>query len=156
MTGLIKKHGTDPEDYLSFVNDVALDLVPNPRLCAGLERLPGRRVIFTSNCGRHAKRVLERLEITHLFDDIFDMRRTGFVAKPTRAAYDAALRDGVISSAGAAMFDDLQENLEIPATLGMTTIWLRTHPQSGGRPGHIDFETDDLAEFLHTIEVTDR
>ena len=156
LTGLMKNHGTDPEHYLSFVNDIALELAPNPRLRAGLERLPGRRVIFTSNCGRHAERVLEQLGITHLFEDIFDMRKTGFTAKPTQAAYDAALKHGVISSTGAAMFDDLPANLEIPASLGMTTIWLRHHAQSGERPDYIHHETDNLAEFLHAIEVTDK
>ncbi len=156
LKGLMNKHGTDPEHYLSFVNDVDLELVPDTHLCAGLERLPGRRVVFTSNCGRHAERVLERLEIAHLFDDIFDMRNTDFAAKPMRAAYDAALRHGAISTTGAAMFDDLSANLEIPASLGMTTIWLRPHASAGERPTHIHFETDNLADFLHAIEVTDK
>lgn len=156
LTGLMRKHGTDPEHYLSFVNDIALELNPNPHLRAGLERLPGRRVVFTSNCGRHAERVLDRLEITHLFDDICDMRKTGFAAKPTQAAYDAALRHGVIASSGAAMFDDLAANLEIPAALGMTTIWLRPQAMPDSAPDHIHFETDNLANFLHTIEVADR
>jgi putative hydrolase of the HAD superfamily len=155
LKGLMNKHGTDPEHYLSFVNDVDLELTPDSHLRAGLERLPGRRVVFTSNCGRHAERVLDRLEIAHLFDDIFDMRNTDFVAKPMRPAYDAALRHGVISTTGAAMFDDLSANLEIPASLGMTTIWLRPHAHAGGRADHIHFETDNLADFLHAIEVTD-
>ena len=155
LKGLMNKHGTDPERYLSFVNDVELELVPDPQLRAGLERLPGRRVVFTSNCGRHAERVLDRLEISHLFDDIFDMRNTDFVAKPMRAAYEAALRHGVIATTGAAMFDDLSVNLEIPASLGMTTVWLRPKAHAGGRANHIHFETDNLADFLHAIEVTD-
>jgi putative hydrolase of the HAD superfamily len=156
LTGLMEKHGTDPEHYLSFVNDVALDFAPDPHLRAGLERLPGRRVVFTSNCGRHAERVLDRLGITHLFDDIFDMRRTGFAAKPMPAAYHAALSEGVLSPSGAAMFDDLPANLEIPASLGMTTIWLRPEAQASERRNYIHFEADDLAEFLHSIEVTDK
>jgi len=154
--GLMNKHGTDPERYLSFVNDVELELAPDPRLRAGLERLPGKRVVFTSNCGRHAERVLDRLQIAHLFDDIFDMRSTGFVAKPMRAAYEAALRHGVIATTGAAMFDDLSANLEIPASLGMTTIWLRPKTHAGERADYIHFETNDLADFLHTIKVTDK
>jgi putative hydrolase of the HAD superfamily len=156
LMGLMNRHGTDPERYLSFVNDVELELAPDPHLRAGLERLPGRRVVFTSNCGRHAERVLDSLEIAHLFDDIFDMRDTGFAAKPKRAAYDAALRHGVISTTGAAMFDDLKANLEIPAALGMTTIWLRPHAHAGRRPDYVHFETDNLADFLHAIEVTDK
>jgi putative hydrolase of the HAD superfamily len=156
LRGLMNKHGTDPEHYLSFVNDVQLDLAPDPHLRAGLERLPGRRVVFTSNCGRHAERVLDRLQIAHLFDDIFDMRSTGFVAKPKRAAYEAALRHGVIATSGAAMFDDLSVNLEIPASLGMTTIWLRPKAHDGERADYIHFETDNLADFLHAIEVTDK
>jgi putative hydrolase of the HAD superfamily len=153
LNGLIAKHGTDPERYLSFVNDVEFGFQPNPRLCAGLERLPGKRVVFTSNCGRYAERVLAHLGIAHLFEDIFDVRRTGFIPKPKREAYDAALKDGIVHAHGAAMFDDLAGNLEIPAQLGMRTVWLRTPEHTGARPGYIDHETDDLTEFLHAIAV---
>ena len=153
LNGLIDRHGTDPERYLSFVNDVEFGFAPNPRLREGLERLPGKRVVFTSNCGRYAERVLAHLGIDHLFADIFDVRRTGFIPKPNRQAYDAALRDGIVHPQGAAMFDDLPANLKIPASLGMKTVWLRTPEHQGERPDYIHHETDDLTDFLHAIEV---
>jgi len=155
LNGLIDRHGTDPERYLSFVNDVELTFVPDPRLKTGLERLPGRRVVFTSNCGRYAERVLKHLGVAELFADVFDVRRTGFIPKPNRAAYDAALRDGVVALKGAAMFDDLAANLEIPAAMGMRTVWLRTPEHPGARPDHVHHETDRLTDFLHGIRLKD-
>jgi putative hydrolase of the HAD superfamily len=153
LSGLIARHGIDPERYLAFVNDVELTLAPDPHLTAGLARLPGRRIVFTSNCGRHAERVLALLGIAHLFDDILDLRTTAFAAKPTRAAYDAVLHRGAFDPRRAAMFDDMAVNLEIPASLGMTTVWLRNAPSGAARPDYIHFETDDLSDFLHAIET---
>jgi putative hydrolase of the HAD superfamily len=153
LNGLIDRHGTDPERYLSFVNDVEFGFTPDPKLRAGLERLPGKRFVFTSNCGRYAERVLEYLGVAHLFEDIFDVRRTGYVPKPNKQAYEAALRDGIVHAEGAAMFDDLVANLEFPARLGMRTVWLRTPEHRGARPDYVHHETDDLTGFLHAIEV---
>src|SRR5688572_608217 len=71
LAGLMQNHSTDAESYLSFVNDVDVTtLAPDPHLVAGLARLPGKRIVFTNNCGRYAERVLEQLKILHLFDDV--------------------------------------------------------------------------------------
>ena len=47
LAGLMAHHGVDPERFLTEVHDVALDsLKPYPALTAGLERLPGRRLVW--------------------------------------------------------------------------------------------------------------
>ena len=154
LAGLMQRHGTDAESYLAFVNDVALaGLMPDPALAAGLARLPGRRFVFTNNCGRYAERVLAQLGVSHLFDDVWDVRTMGFVPKPSPAAYDIVLRHGAVRPQSAAMFDDIPANLKIPHMLGMTTIWLRTSPALGDKAPHIHHEIDNLPAFLHAIEV---
>src|SRR6266481_2738142 len=56
LAGLIRNEGIDPDAYHDIVNDIeALALAPDAALRSGLARLPGRRFVFTNNCGRFAK-----------------------------------------------------------------------------------------------------
>ena len=43
-----------------------------------MARLPGRRFVFTNGCRNHAARILERLELGDLFDEVWDIRTIGF------------------------------------------------------------------------------
>src|SRR3546814_6836104 len=75
MAGLMRHHGVHPEDFLVDVHDIALDrLTADPRLRAGLERLPGRKLVFTNADADYAARVLEARGIADLFDGICDIQ----------------------------------------------------------------------------------
>ncbi len=66
LAGLIcTNHTVDPDTYHDAVNDLeALGPQARPRRCAtGLARLPGKRFVFTNNCGRYARDVLVRLGV---------------------------------------------------------------------------------------------
>ncbi|HWK34564.1 MAG TPA: pyrimidine 5'-nucleotidase, partial [Hyphomicrobium sp.] len=90
MAGLMRHHGVDPEDFLTDVHAIALDrIAPDARLRAGLERLPGRRLIFTNADADYAARVLDACGIADLFDGICDIRTTAYTPKPETAAYAA-------------------------------------------------------------------
>ncbi len=162
LNGLIKVHGIDPEPYLDFVHDIALDDLPaDPDLCAAITKLPGRRYVFTNGCRRHAARILGRLQMAHLFDEVWDIRTIGFTPKPDPVAYERVLAHAGVAAKGAAMFDDIARNLVAPHDLGMTTVWLaadsswaRQGPEFPVATGaHIDHETRDLTHFLSTIET---
>src|ERR1700759_1806786 len=125
LAGLIAVHKIDPEPYLAFVHDIDLsELAPDPDLALAIARLPGRRFIFTNGCRNHAARILERLKLDHLFEQVWDIRTIGFVPKPGRAAYDRVVTEAGLAPAQAAMFDDIARNLVVPHDLGMTTVWL--------------------------------
>jgi putative hydrolase of the HAD superfamily len=162
LNGLMRVNGIDPEAYLSFVHDIDLSAIPaDTALEAGLARLPGRRFVFTNGCRNHAARVLEQLELTHLFDEVWDIRTIGYVPKPERAAYELVLKRAGAPAAAVAMFDDMARNLVPAHALGMTTVWLkndapwsRQGPQFPiAAPVHIHHETDDLASFLQSIRI---
>ena len=61
----------------------------------------------------------------------------------------------------AAMFDDVARNLVAAHALGMTTVWLNNGSEWSkqgpeypvAHAHHIDHETADLADFLHTIRI---
>src|SRR3546814_7990532 len=86
LAGLMRHHGVDPEHFLTDVHAIALDrIAPDARLRAGLERLPGRRLIFTNADADYAARVLDARGIADLFDGICDIRITAYAPKPERS-----------------------------------------------------------------------
>lgn len=154
LAGLMANdHGVDPEDFLTHVHDISLDaLSPDPALIAGLGRLPGRLLVFTNGSAAHAVRVLERMEMAHMFEDIFHIAAADYIPKPARATFEkmSALH-GVIPQA-AAFFEDSEKNLAPAAELGMTTVLVGPHAAASTAP-FIDHRTNDLAAFLGAARV---
>lgn len=161
LNGLMREHDCDAEDYLGFVHDIDLgDLGPDAELGAALAMLPGRRFVFTNGCRNHAARILNRLDMTHLFDDVWDVRTMGFAPKPQAAAYDSVVAAGGLNPGESALFDDIARNLVPARAMGMTTIWLKTDAPWGNHgplmdvsAGDIDHETDNLTQFLQSIRI---
>lgn len=158
LSGLMKLHGADPDDYLAYVHAIDLSaLTPDPAMRAALARLPGRRIIFTNGCRHHAARILERIGVTDLFDEVWDIRTLAFVPKPDASAYRAVIAAAGFELRAAAMFDDIAHNLTAARALGMTTVWLNTGTDfsSGGtspaEPPH--HETRDLPAFLQSLRI---
>src|SRR5712671_1674947 len=127
LNGLMHEHGAAPDDYLHYVHDIDLSsLGPDAALAAAIEKLPGRCFVFTNGCRDHAARILNRLGMAHLFEDVWDIRTMGFVPKPEAAAYASVVQIGGVACTEAAMFDDIARNLVPARNLGMTTVWLKT------------------------------
>jgi putative hydrolase of the HAD superfamily len=159
LGGLVAHHGVDADAYHDFVNDIdVLALKPDPALRDGLGRLPGRRFVFTNNCGRFAQTVLERIGIEDLFNDIVDARAMKFIPKPRPDAYRCLLERCAVAPSRAALFDDSARNLVPARALGMTTIWFnngrgQAHWTIENPDLHIDHEISDLVAFLRSIRV---
>ena len=154
LAGLMANdHGVDPEEFLTHVHDVSLDaLSPIPALIAGLERLPGRRLVFTNGSAEHAVRVLERMEMAHLFEDIFHIAAADYIPKPARATFEKMMAAHDVAPVGAVFFEDSEKNLAPAAELGMTTVLVGPHA-SASTADFIDHRTNDLAAFLNGARV---
>lgn len=161
LNGLMCEHGCDAEGYLNFVHDIDLSaLSPDQDLAAALAALPGRRFVFTNGCRDHAARILSRLQLEHLFEEVWDIRALNFRPKPQAAAYADVVAARGLDAKASAMFDDIPRNLVPARALGMTTVWLKTDalwdghgPQMDVTEGDIDHETDNLTQFLHNIRT---
>jgi putative hydrolase of the HAD superfamily len=162
LTGLIRLHDVDPEKFLADVHDIDLAVIEADEILAGaIAALPGRRFVFTNGCRHHAERILARTGLTDLFEDIWDIRTTGFTPKPLAQAYDRILAHSGASPREAAMFEDIARNLVPAHARGMTTVWVKSDsnwskqgpefPVAG--PENIDYETSDLAHFLRTVQT---
>ena len=159
LAGLMRNDHIDPDVYHDEINDLeALALSPDAGLRAGLARLPGRRFVFTNNCGRFARNVLARLGVEDLFSGIVDVKAMDFVLKPSPKAFETLLALGPIEPGRAALFDDSARNLVPARALGMKTVWfnngLGQSQTKIDRPElHIDHQTDNLANFLQAIRI---
>src|SRR3546814_11191540 len=75
MAGLMRHHGVHPEDFLVDVHDIAIDrLTADARLRDGLERLPGRKLVFTNDDADYAARVMAGRGTGDLFDVFYYIR----------------------------------------------------------------------------------
>src|SRR5581483_6470404 len=69
LTGLMQVHRMDPKPFLDYVHDLDLSVVPeHPELAAALDRLPGRKLIFTNGSRGHAERVASKLGVLQCFE----------------------------------------------------------------------------------------
>lgn len=152
LRGLMSVHGVDPHDFLDYVHAIDRSPVaPNPALADALDRLPGRKFIFTNGSVSHAEAVLDRLGALGRFEDIFDIVAAEFEPKPRMAPYRALVdRNGIVANR-AVMIDDLPVNLAPAHELGMTTVLVRTDSdwaQHEADGDHVHHVIDDLASWL--------
>jgi putative hydrolase of the HAD superfamily len=152
MRGMMEHHGVTPDAFLDYVH--AIDLSPvmaSPALDTALDRLPGRKVVFTNGSTAHAERVLGRLGVRHHFDGIFDIVAADYVPKPEPVTYDRMVARHGIAPRRAAMLDDLPRNLAPAAAMGMTTVLVKSDgdgAEDGAEGDHIHHVTDDLVAWL--------
>jgi putative hydrolase of the HAD superfamily len=155
LAGLMRTHGTDPREFLDFVHDIDLArLSADPRMVAALDRLPGRKFVFTNADEGYATRVLDRLGLANAFDGLHDIHAMDYVPKPQPAAYAAMCARYAIDPARALFVEDMARNLEPAKALGMITVWVDNGSEQAGRdadPAFIDFRTDDIGAWLEEI-----
>ena len=153
LAGLIANHGVDPAAFIAEVQDVSMDCVPaDPELRAALARLPGRRLVFTNAGGSYAEKVLERIGIADLFEDIFHIEAADYIPKPQRTTFEKmAARHGVEPRA-ACFFEDSERNLAPAAELGMTTVLVGDHA-AASTARFVHHRTLALAPFLAAAKL---
>jgi putative hydrolase of the HAD superfamily len=150
LRGLMVGHRVDADDYLDFVHDIVLDdlLRPDPDLAALLERLPGRKIVFTNASRTHARRVLAALGVAGSFEAVHSLEDLGYVPKPAPEAFRVVLERSGARAADCSLIDDLRQNLAAAKRLGMRTIWI-DESENGGAP---DDTIDHVVARVHAIE----
>jgi len=163
LSGLMHVHGIDPKAFLDYVHDIDLGPVrAHPELAGAIDKLPGRKLIFTNGSRRHAERVAGKLGVLQCFESIFDICDANYVPKPEARCYDHFCRARGVEASASAMFEDIPHNLKAPHALGMTTVLVRSdanhdHPLQqmirawAEPPEHVHHMTFDLAGFLEGV-----
>jgi putative hydrolase of the HAD superfamily len=157
LNGLMSNHAVDMADFLDFVHDVDHSVItPNPELAGHVAALEGQRVVFTNGSRKHAEKVIDRLGLNGLFDDLYDIEAAQYLPKPHRASFERFTRHFAITPQSAVMFEDSPANLETAADLGFTTVLIRASAEDpdghtagpGAHPPHVHFAADCLTGFL--------
>lgn len=152
LAGLMAYHSVDPYRFLNEVHDVSLDmLAPDPELNARIAELPGRKLVFTNGDERHATRILNRLEMTDLFEAVFHLEHANFIPKPNLVTFERMMTAHKVDAMRSAFFEDTPRNLKPAFELGMKTILVG--PKSiDNADSFVDFKGPDLKTVLISIE----
>lgn len=167
LSGLMKRENIDPDEFLEFVHDINLEILkPNIELSKIIKNLPGNKFIFTNGSKKHAENVLEQLEMSGIFDDIFDIKESNFIPKPNINAYLNFIDKTKIEPDVSIMFEDIGRNLEAAKKLGMKTVLIKRNvPMRNDKFKTKDFEslwedydfadciTDDLVKFFNNYYI---
>lgn len=156
LGGLMAEHGVDLHSYLDFVHNVDLSLLkPCERLRAGIEALPGRKLIFTNADAPYAERILAARGLNGLFEGMLDIHVMEHRPKPAMESYERLCTIFDIQPETALFVEDSAHNLEPAKAMGMTTVWVNhasDQEASGECPAYVDHEITDVADWLHSIK----
>ncbi|WP_461344248.1 pyrimidine 5'-nucleotidase [Brevundimonas sp. GN22] len=150
LAGLMTRYQIDPHHFLAEVHDVPLDVLqPDTALRMGLERLQGKRVIFTNGSTVHAHRVLKKLGIDDLFEGVFALEDADLIPKPDPRTFRKMLAMFDIDPVSACFFEDTPQNLAPAKDIGMKTVLVG--PKALSTEGDfIDYRAASLPPFLTT------
>ena len=155
LAGLMRTRGVDPHDFLDFVHDIDLArITADPDVVAAIDRLPGRKFVFTNGDERYASRVLDRLGLANAFDGMHDIHAMGYVPKPNPASYAALCQKHGIAPETALFAEDMARNLKPAKALGMTTVWIDNGSEQAGHGddhSFIDYRAHDIGAWLKDI-----
>jgi putative hydrolase of the HAD superfamily len=148
VVGLARHHDIDARDFLLDVHRADHSVLePDAELRALIEKLPGRRIIFTNGGGGHAERVLASLKLDDLFDTLFDIETAELTPKPQRACYERLMAHCGFEPDGALLVEDTLHNLEPAHEMGFSTALVgAVHPEP--RPAYVDHWAPDVKDLL--------
>jgi len=157
LNGMIKNHKIDPDEFLEFVHDINIDfLQKDPALGKEIEKLDGKKIIFTNGSRKHAINVSKQIGIDQLFDDIFDIVDAEFIPKPLLEPYEKLVKKHKIDPKLCVLVEDIARNLKPAYEMGMKTVWIENDEPWASKfsdSKFINYRTNNLSEFLKKINL---
>ena len=157
LNGMIKNHKIDPDEFLEFVHDINIDfLQKDPKLEKEIEKLNGKKIIFTNGSKKHALNVTKRIGINQLFDDIFDIVDCNFIPKPSIEPYKKLVEKHKIDPKLCVLVEDIARNLKPAYEMGMKTVWIENDEPWASKfsdSEFVNYRTNNLSEFLKKINL---
>ena len=156
LSGLMKHYQIQPNEFLKFVHDVDLSKLKKcSNLFKEINRLPGRKIIYTNGDQDYAKKVLNSLGVESLFEYILDITKSKYIPKPSVEPLITYLNKNNINLKTCVYFEDLEKNLENAHKYGITTVHIedKINKKKTTQP-FIDFRFKSILEALNTINKT--
>ncbi len=157
LRGLMDNHGIDPDYFLDEVHRLDYSIVSsNKILNQELQKLEGRKIIYTNANKKHTIDVLERIGLSNFFDEIFDIKMANYIPKPELKPYEQIINLFDIEPKTSAMFDDIAKNLVPAKKVKFTSVWIDAGYENfsddiQASKKYLDFQTRDLSLFLKDV-----
>ena len=157
LKGLMDNHGVEPDYFLAEVHKLDYSIVnSNKNLNNELSKLSGKKIIYTNANMQHTLDVLERIELSNFFDEIFDIKMANYVPKPEITPYEEIIKKYDLNPNSSAMFDDIAKNLVPAKKVGFTSIWIDAGYENfsddiESSKKFLDYSTTDLHLFLEKV-----
>ena len=152
LSGMIKHHKIDANEFLEFVHDVNLDfLKKNKELEKEIARISGKKIIFTNGSKAHAENVTKKIGINKLFDGVFDIVDADFIPKPSIESYKKIIQKYKIEPQYCIFIEEIARNLKPAHELGMKTVWIKNDEPWAAEfssESFINYRTKNLTNFL--------
>ena len=161
LLGLIEHHNVNPAEFLRHAH--AFDNLPDlMRFESGLkkllQRLPGRKILFTNAPRHYARQVIAELGLQRHFDQqisIEAMRIHGRLRpKPSRWLLRKLLTQNRLAASRCVLVEDSRDNLRTARQMGMKTVWVtqyldhgRRQVQRFARAGYIDIKIRSIKQL---------
>ena len=157
LNGMIKNHKVDPDEFLEFVHDINIDFLQQDlELAEEIEKLEGKKIIFTNGSRKHAINVTKKIGIDQLFDDIFDIVDSDFIPKPLSEPYKKLVEKHKIDPKLCVLVEDIARNLKPAYEMGMKTVWIENDEPWASKfsdSEFVNYRTNNLSEFLKKINL---
>ena len=157
LRGLMDNHGVEPDYFLDEVHKLDYSIVgPDEVLNKELEKIQGRKIIYTNANKKHVVDVLERINLANFFDEIFDIKMANYIPKPEIRPYEQIIDIFNINPSSSAMFDDIAKNLVPAKKVGFTPVWVDAGYENfsddiQASKDYLDYSTRNLSSFLKDI-----
>jgi putative hydrolase of the HAD superfamily len=149
LNGLMRHHGTNPHHFLDETHklvdlpEMVLKVKPLRHM---LQKLSGRKLVFTNAPRSYALRVLELLGISNCFELIFSVESTKFHAKPSVRGFHMLLKTINVKACDCVILEDNLPALMTAKRLGMKTIWITKKLQ---KPNFVDYRLSEVLALTH-------
>ena len=157
LNGMIKNHEINANEFLEFVHDIDIDFLKKDfKLAEEINKLEGKKIIFTNGSRKHALNVTTKIGIDHLFDDVFDIVDSEFVPKPAIQPYRKLVKKHKIDPNLCVFVEDIARNLKPAYEMGMKTIWIENNEPWASKfsdSKFVNYKTNNLSEFLKKINL---
>ena len=127
LNGLMRHYGLHPGRFLTETHafpELADMVVRENAVRHALERVEGRKLVF-SNAPRHyVHQVLRLIGLERHFEAVYSIEDARYQGKPALHGFHFLLRKHNLDPHRCAMIDDMLENLRTAHRLGMSTVWI--------------------------------
>jgi len=149
LKGLVRHHNTDPHHFLEETHQLENlheMVIQVKRLRHMLNKLEGRKLIFTNAPRSYALRVLNLMGIQDEFELVFSVESAKFHAKPSIRGFQQMLKSIKANARDCIMLEDNLPALMTAKRLGMKTIWISKKLH---KPNYVDYRLSTVLALTH-------